>query len=400
MEKVLRLLLLVSLLALVVLTSLWLLHGLHTPDGPAEIPASAASPAPRESEEPAVPADGPEADPEAVPGEDPEALYTEALTAVREERWSEALPLLEALGEHGDAPALAETCRVALYETATAHLRARELREARLAFQPLGDYRDSLRWLRYCLVRENADTPAVPLMSPQRVLFRPDSGLGTVYYCLNGLLYVPAECGPDTRVVVYFPGGSDPNPTLNRNAVYDYVSRYAPDAVCLFAHINGLFFMEEHERTVWATVEQLLQECSLVPHELYLVGTSNGFYTAMDLAVRLLDEYDLPVRAVMSWDAGEDWSMNAFLLKPRELRRLAAESTRFVLFEQRHFDTDRSVIRDMLDAGLSVSLVECSNGDHEKITENAFRYGALSWLLGEADLTEKEYALRELRREE
>ena len=75
---------------------------------------------------------------------------------------------------------------------------------------------------------------------------------------------------------------------------------------------------------------------------------------------------------------------------------LAEAGTRFALFEQRNFKPEREVVQDMVKAGLSVQLIFCGNGDHEKITENAFRYGAISWLIGEIELYEQEYTLTEL----
>ena len=388
MEKLLRATLIVSLTALVLLTPLWLLSG-----GAAQlIPAAAA--------DRTAPTAGPTPTPSPEPTPDPAVLraerYDKARAALRGGRHEEALPLLAELGDYRDAADLADGCRAVLYDRATEHLYARELEQAQPLLQLLGDYRDSLRWLRYCMRWTQADPITAPLIRPEHLIFTPKHGRGSVYGTRDAVIYVPKNCDRNTALVVYYSGGSDLNKTLSENAAYNYAATYGPNALCYFCRISGFYNMSAYNQELWGTIEQLMRECSLVPHDIYLVGTSNGFYTTMAMAVKLLQEEDLPVRALASWDAGENWKIPDRLLSAGELSALAAEGTRFELFEQRKFNAERKVIQDMVDAGLAVDLIECSNGDHEKITENAFRYGVISWLIGERKLNEKEYALTRL----
>ena len=136
-----------------------------------------------------------------------------------------------------------------------------------------------------------------------------------------------------------------------------------------------------------------MQECGIVPHELYIVGTSNGYYTAMKLALMLVTEEELSPRCVMSWDAGEDWIKTERQLSPDGLAVLAEAGVRIELLEQRQFDPSREVIQRMVRAGLPVDLIECVNGDHEAITEYAFRLGVISWAMGDCPLNEDMYIL-------
>lgn len=376
MEKFLRIVLILSLVALAVLTPVWWLQEHRTPAPP----ESAAPPSPE-------------------PSADPTARAALRYEAILELYWAgdhaAALPLFDELGDYRESAELAEICREALYPQALEALYRRKLDSAAELLRLLGDYEDSARWLRWCEARLEWGAPAESLLS--QIYYRPRNGRGTIYSCHDGLIYVPKEISADTKLVVYYPGGSvGTEKSLDSNVASDYAARFAPDAVCFFAYTCDYHRIEAKNREVWAVVEQLMQECSIVPHEVYLVGTSNGFYTAMQLAIWLLEEQELPVRALMSWDAGEDWHVEE-LLSAGELGRLAQAGTRMILLEQRNFDSGRRVIRDMLDAGLPVDLVECYNGDHQMITVNAFRYGVLSWALGERELDRDEYILHELK---
>ncbi len=268
----------------------------------------------------------------------------------------------------------------------------RDLPAAAELLRALGDYQDCAAWLRYCEKHAEESAPAQPLLNKHHIYYKPRSGLGLVYTCTDGMFYVPNEIRPDTKVLLYYPGGSvSTEKSLDTDVACDFASRYAPDAVCFFAYTCDYHRIPEKNRETWAVLEQLMQECGIVPHELYLVGTSNGFYTAMNLALQLLDNEGLPVRLLMSWDAGEDWKVPDMLPSAEQYAQLAEAGTRFVLLEQRNFDTSRRVIRNMVDAGLEVELLECYNGDHAMITRNAFRYGVMSWALGERELELSEY---------
>lgn len=353
-------------------------------------------------EHPALPAATAEAEetPEASPAPvDLYALrYREAETAAEAGLLAEALAVWEELHGYADSAARAEDCRARLYESAWELLLRRELCDAASLLRPLGDYRDSLRWLRYC-ERHQYDGPVGGRdYESFGVFYRPKHGQGTLYTGSLGLFYIPDETGPETQTLLYFPGGSDLGlHRLNTDAAAEYVERYAPDAVCLFAWESGFHIIEEHNLSCWYYLESLLRACALIPHEIVLVGTSNGFYAAERMALQLWDEEGLPVRALLSLDAGEDWGETELLLDSEELSRLAQAGTRLELFEQRKFKSEREVIQNLLRAGLAVDLIECDNGDHETITVYAFRLGVLSWALGECGLNEQQYKLTELK---
>lgn len=376
LERLLRAVLLLSLLSLAILTPFW-----WRQTHPRPAAASAETPAPT---------------PEATP--DPrELLYREAEEAAGAGLYVEALAHWTELDGYADSAARAEECRERLYEAGTDCLLRRELVNAASFFRPLGDYRDALRWLRYC-DRHMADTPTDrDLRNPARVYFDPPHGQGRLYSCSVGLYYLPNEVGPETQTLLYYPGGASMGEImLDFGAVAEYIRNFAPDAVCFFAYENGFRLIDEHNRASWRFVETLLQDCSLVPHEIVLAGTSNGFYSVEHLALTLFEEEGLPVRTVLSFDTGEDWGERQKLLNEEELARLAQAGTRLELFEQRRFKTGRDVIQELLRAGLAVDLIECDNGDHEIITKYAFRLGALSWALGECELNAQQYVLTPL----
>lgn len=376
MERFLRTVLILSLLALAVLTPVWWLQ---------EHPARAASST-------AVEASTPE------PTVDPDAArYREAAAARETGFYAEALAIWEGLGEYRDSAAQAEGCREQLYTAAWDCLLRRELESAAELLRPLGAYRDSARWLHYCERHQNDAATEELLLASSWTYYQPKHELGTLYACATGLFYLPHERGSETKTLLYFPGGSDFGiHRLNTDAVIEYISIFAPEAICFFAYESGFHVIEEHNRECWNTVEALLRECSLIPHDIVVVGTSNGFYAAEHMALQLWDEEELAVRALLSLDAGEDWKQLDKLLNAEQLARLSQAGTRLELFEQRRFETERKEIQDLLRVGLPVDLIECDNGDHEIITIYAFRLGVLSWALGECDLNPKQYVLTEL----
>ena len=340
LEHVLRAVLILSLLSLAVLTPLWLRQ-----------PVSAAQP---------------------TPTSEPTAPPVPAPTPAPEERYSDARE----------------------------HLLRRELAEAGALFRELGEYRDSARWLHYC-ERHQSDRARENLIERAVVYFTPKHGQGVLYGGDKGLFYLPNETGAETQALVYLPGGSSLGiHSLNVEAVIEYVSVFAPDAVCFFAYESGFHVIEEHNRACWDAMEELLCLRSLVPHEIVVIGTSNGFYAAEQLALQLWDEEWLPVRTLVSLDTGEDWKWTELLLNDEQLQRLAQAGTRIELFEQRRFDTGREPIQQLLRAGLGVDLIECDNGDHDTITRYAFRLGVPSWALGEEALNEQQYKLTPLTLEE
>jgi len=278
------------------------------------------------------------------------------------------------------------------YAQAMALLYSRRLRQAAALLEPLGDYADSARWLRYCLRHADDPAPSETLLS--EVLYRPKHDHGTLYTVHDAIFYVPDVIDAETAFVFYYPGDTVKGEVpLNVSAAVDYVCDFEPNAVCYFSYYTSSREVEQKNRSSWELAEQLMQACSMVPHKLYIVGTSNGFYTALRLAVQLVREEELPLRCVMSWDAGEDWSKTERLPSDEELALLSEAGVRLELFEQRQFDTGREVIQRLVRAGLPVELIECSDGGHEAITDYAFRLGAISWMLGDISLHEVMYTV-------
>lgn len=226
------------------------------------------------------------------------------------------------------------------------------------------------------------------------VFFQPQRGLGVLYNAAEGFVYVPNELNEDTALVVYYPGHTHEGEVpLQINAMIDYVADYVPNAVCYFSQYCDFRAIPEKNERTRAQMAQLMEELSLVPSGVYLAAASNGFYTALDLAMQLLNEDGIGVRAILSCDTGEDWGETDLLLSTEEYAQLAEAATRMELFEQRQFDTSRDVIQDMLQAGLTVDLIECGSGNHDWITEYCLRLGTISWMLGECELHETAFTL-------
>lgn len=241
-----------------------------------------------------------------------------------------------------------------------------------------------------------AGIPAAQAASSQfaGVFYQPQRGLGVLYNAAEGYVYVPNELNEDTALVIYYPGHTHEGEVpLQTNAMIDYVAEYAPNAVCYFSRYCDFRAIPEKNVRTRAQMAQLMEELSLEPSGVYLAAASNGFYTALDLAMQLLNEDGIGVKAILSCDTGEDWGETELLLSTEEYAQLAEAGTRMELFEQMQFDSSRDVIQDMVRAGLHVDIIECGNGNHDWITEFCLRLGAISWMLGECELQEPAFTL-------
>ena len=303
---------------------------------------------------------------------------------IGQERFAEAISLLESLGENEEAAALLTKCRDVFYDRALEATYACRLDEAIQRWNELGDYRDSLLLRQRCM--ERIVTMAEGTDEPVRYseYAGTDLGKGTLYYHRLGLIYVPKEAGPDTTCMIFYPGGYDE--ALANNYLTEYI--YAPDppnALMLLCYSNGYGHVADKVEDSYKALEQAALENNVFLHDLVLCGASMGAYTACQGAAILYENHGLKTKTVMTFDAGMHWEVESHVMSPEQCDSTARAGTQFLLFEFGGVGMNKRAIELMVAHGNNVTIVECAGGSHYGIITDAMEYGMIDWALGRGE---------------
>lgn len=302
-------------------------------------------------------------------------------------RYTEAFALLEELGDYQGAPELLERAREDLYAKALDAAYACRVDEALELLGELGDYRDSENLKERC--RERIDRVAAGIPEPIKYSEYAGSDLGTgrLYWHQTGQIFIPNDAGPETRCMIFFPGGYDES--LPNAYMTEMIHRQEqPNAIMLFAYSNGLYTMEDKIETCYSALEQAAIESNVFLHDLVLCGASNGAYTASRAAALIRENHGLPAACVMTFDAGNHWSMLEYFLSPEECDVTAKAGTRFMLLEEAGIGMNVRAIELLVAHGNDVTVARCVEDGHEQIIYDAIRYGMIDWALGKGELPE------------
>ena len=313
-----------------------------------------------------------------------ECDFRRAERYAEDDRHAEAISLLGTLPDYPGAKALLESCRETLYQRALEATYACRLDEAVRRWGELGDYKDSESLRQRCLNRIVAmnEAPEEPVRYSEYAGY--DLGKGVLYYHRLGLIYVPKDAGPETRCMIFYPGGYDE--ALANNYLTEYI--YSPDppnAIMLLCYANGFGHEADKVEDSWRTLEQAALENNVFLHDLVLCGASMGAYTACQGAAILYENYGVRTRAVMTFDAGMHWEMDGHTLTPTQCDSTAKAGTLFYLFEFGGVGMNKRAIELMVAHGNNVTVVECAGGGHYGIITDAMEYGMLDWVLGRGE---------------
>ena len=311
--------------------------------------------------------------------------FVRAGTLVRDGNYADALRLLTELGDYPGAAELIDQVREMLYAKALEATYACRMDEAIALWNDLGDYRDSLNLRQRCQERivhvaEGTDEPV-----NYSEYAGADIGTGTLYWTRVGQVFVPRNPGPETRCLIFFPGGYDeslPNAYMGE-MIYDPTP---PNAIMLFVHSNGFYSMADKVEDCYQALEQAAIKHNIFLHDLVLLGASNGAYIASRAAAWLYENHGLPASCVMTFDAGSHWAMLDYFLTPEECSVTAGIGTRFMLLEESGIGMNVRAIELLVAHGNNVTVARCVEDGHEQIIYDAIRYGMVDWALGEGQL--------------
>lgn len=215
---------------------------------------------------------------------------------------------------------------------------------------------------------------------------------GTLYEVDDGYIYLPTEINENTSIIIYYPG-YEGHPVIQYFywQIENYFKHFSPNAIMFFSEGSGYRNMDERNPEILKHIRQIRGQYE-IDGELIVCGSSLGSYAAMHLA----DQDEEVVSKVLCLDCGYDYSVPC-LLDDEQIEKIAAIGTEFYLFEQIGIDNTRfNFIQRLIDGGIKTYIVECANGSHDAITENAFDYDVFSWAIGDEELSEIQYTLKEL----
>ena len=301
----------------------------------------------------------------------------------------EAFALLKELGDFPGARELLEQGRAALYDEALAETYACRMDEAIRLWNELGDYRDGPSLLERCKRRVSAMAAGTDEPVRYADYAGLDLGAGTLYWHRLGLIYVPKEPGPETRCMIFYPGGFDG--VLANNYMEEYLYRpEPPDAIMLFCYTNGYYDMPAKIEDSWRVLEQAGIENGVFLHDLVLCGASNGAYTACLGAAQLYEDCGLRGTTVVTFDAGMHWEIEDHTLSPAQCDLTAQAGTVFLLLENGGVGMNKRAIELLVAHGNDVTIVECAAGGHYGIITDAISYGLIDWVLGRGERPEND----------
>lgn len=321
--------------------------------------------------------------------------YLKAVADLQAGEYLLALDELETLGEYEDCRELREQVRGELYDLACSHMYRREFPEAISYFKRVEDFRDSRLRIAYC---EECMTPheiddAARIICEKNEKRQVKSG---TLYIKRGYIFVPDEINEDTKSMVYYAGGTGET-MLFVEGVYEYFKRFEPNAIMIFFYTSGFDNIEAKCKEGIDMIKQLAEECGIVVHDLVIAGSSNGGYTALHSVARFYTDGNIAPKSCLVLDQGVEWALTGYCLSDEECDSVREAGTEFYLFEQAGVGMDFPPIRNMVEHGDNVTVVECVNDDHNTISVNAYEYGLFSWAFGEyPELDKEEYTLVKL----
>lgn len=293
-----------------------------------------------------------------------------------------------------------------LYEEALQTLYSCEFESAKAQFDTLGDYGDSKYWSEYCDYRiEAASDPVDSIFIKDSYLVK-DFANGYYYVSNLAYIYVPHEMSSATKCILYYAGGGGEESILEMFSmpyIYEYFPKHDPDAVIVMFKRSGYSSMTSTNLKAIEILRQLELELNFVIHDMVVIGSSSGGFTANRAAVQLWTEGDIKVKKLLDMDNGMEWvGLNeSDNLTAEECDLLAKEGTKVFLFEQPGVGMDKEPIADMVNHGVDVTIVECKTKDHNNITVNMYRQDVLCWALDQyQDLNSEEYKLVKLEKDD
>ncbi|MGI5977686.1 MAG: tetratricopeptide repeat protein [Candidatus Limivicinus sp.] len=283
-----------------------------------------------------------------------------------------------------------EAFQGALYSRAAEYMHGQNFPPAEFLFKLLGSFRHSDERELECRAWRGYPATDESILAGAELMTSEEGG--ELYHIPFAFVYFPENVDRDTKLLVYFAGGGGES-ILDACYPMGYVSKYRPNAICLFMAGSGFAYMESYMESTLDYLMMLCRHCNIFPPETVVAGSSNGGYTALQFSCKLEKGMHRPVKSILIFDMGLDWEVSPAggNLSDEEIKLLKDYGTVIYAFEQKKDLRDFGAVYHMLASGLQVEGISCWNKGHNEITVNGFLKGAMSWGLGECELDPLEY---------
>ena len=208
---------------------------------------------------------------------------------------------------------------------------------------------------------------------------------GTLYMdpSCRCLFYIPLFVNTSTSFELYFCGGGKGEDYLYYSGVMPYFETYHPNAIIVFCRESGYNHMEDMSRKMYEILQHIAFDYDTVVHNLSLLGSSCGAFTALKAGAYYYLHYDQPVTNICTLDTGLEWNDEEHNLTEYECDLLHMSGTKVYMFEQPGVTDDIPAIGQMYDHMVDIYIIECFEDGHSTISVNAYTYGIFSWSAGD-----------------
>ena len=306
-------------------------------------------------------------------------LYANALRDAGE--LDEAKAIYLALGDYPGCGEALEGLPPLYYDKALSLARGFELEGACTIWEQLGDYRNCPTLLHRGrrILEQLADSFRTKLNDPS-MAYRNRFG-ADAFACEEGYIVAPAHPDARTRVFLYVPGGR--NEELNLEFLEAYLANPAPNTLAVFLRKNALPDLAAGSRRALDLLEAAATDFGVFVDEPVVAGSSLGVYPALQLPRFAWHEYGVRVSCVLSLDAGNDWWEPLLVPDDTAAEDLARIGTELYLFQSPDLGTEHQAIQRLANAGNVITIVECVNDEHERISLDALSLGIVEWAVGD-----------------
>ena len=209
---------------------------------------------------------------------------------------------------------------------------------------------------------------------------------GEYYNNSEAVICVPNTVDSDTKICVYYAGGTGGN-LLGLGFFEYYFKNFNPNCIFILFKNSHIYGIGRESNSIEEQTANLLNAVcntyACFPKTIQIAGSSNGGYTTFHAASYLYENYGFVTDKIMILDMGQNWYKDEYLITEEKAQPMVEMGT--VVY---HFGRAGEIFvmpGAVKFAGYGVPLVEvaCKSGGHDAITNNAINYGLFSWLIGE-----------------
>ena len=215
---------------------------------------------------------------------------------------------------------------------------------------------------------------------------------GTIYENDFAFVYIPKSTPKLMNYGFLFPGNNYgfAAPVQCIESVCEY---YYPRSVFVYVKESGLATLNKEDGVLFRCGEilkSISKDTGVIPHNVGVVGYSNGGYTALHVAAYLIDEFNLNIPKVTILDMGQQWRKREFLITEEQAKPMLEAGTEIYHFTRGGETAGNNRVQEFMENGIPLYEVACKCGaSHGEILSYAFAYETIFWAVGDYNSLDK-----------